>query len=247
MLAKDTKNCPKCTTPIFKINGCDQMYCTQCHTAFSWTNGAIEKGVIHNPHYYEYQRRINNGVIPRVAGDDGCHVQRVVNIRSLYERIANYKYTRVETAHRMIGHIEAHIDNLYTLETLDLRVNYLDNKITEKQWLDTLKRRQKRHEKDAEVRQILRMVVDTFTDLFRMFVDKYDKHVNTTRQYLLRGDKETEVFVDELIDSLKTVCQYANESLAVVSKQYDNVVPYFDEDCYMHSSTEMYSSMLSPF
>jgi hypothetical protein len=91
------------------------------------------------------------------------------------------------------------------------------------------------------------MVVDTFTDLFRMFVDKYDKHVNTTRQYLLRGDKETEVFVDELIDSLKTVCQYANESLAVVSKQYDNVVPYFDEDCYMHSSTEMYSSMLSPF
>ena len=29
LLAKDSRNCPKCAALIFKINGCDQMYCTQ--------------------------------------------------------------------------------------------------------------------------------------------------------------------------------------------------------------------------
>lgn len=71
LLAKDTKSCPKCKVPIFKIEGCDQMWCTKCHTAFSWKTGNIESR-IHNPHYYEWQRDQNNGVAPRVHGDFEC-------------------------------------------------------------------------------------------------------------------------------------------------------------------------------
>ena len=51
LLEKDSKPCPKCQAMIFKIMGCDQMWCTQCHTAFSWKTGKLEKN-IHNPHYY---------------------------------------------------------------------------------------------------------------------------------------------------------------------------------------------------
>lgn len=58
LLEKETKPCPKCSAKIFKIDGCDQIWCTQCHTAFSWKTGAIETK-IHNPHYYEWKR--NNG------------------------------------------------------------------------------------------------------------------------------------------------------------------------------------------
>lgn len=72
LLEKDSKPCPKCTSLIFKIEGCDQMYCVECHTAFSWNTLKIESGVIHNPHYFEYQRVTNGGVAPRNPNDVQC-------------------------------------------------------------------------------------------------------------------------------------------------------------------------------
>jgi hypothetical protein len=72
LLEKDSKPCPKCTSLIFKIEGCDQMYCVECHTAFSWNTLKIESGVIHNPHYFEYQRMTNGGVAPRNPMEIQC-------------------------------------------------------------------------------------------------------------------------------------------------------------------------------
>jgi hypothetical protein len=74
LLKNDTRPCPKCGEGIFKIDGCDQMWCTKCHTAFSWKTGIIEKR-IHNPHYYEWMRQ-THGSMPRdpqdVQGGVGC-------------------------------------------------------------------------------------------------------------------------------------------------------------------------------
>ena len=55
LIKKDTRNCPGCGTSIFQTEGCDQMWCTQCHTPFSWKTGRKIHGVIHNPHFYAWQ------------------------------------------------------------------------------------------------------------------------------------------------------------------------------------------------
>ena len=69
LLERDTKACPKCKALIHKTDGCDQMWCVQCHTPFSWRTLQIETGRIHNPMYYEWLRsRSVNGEIPRDAG-----------------------------------------------------------------------------------------------------------------------------------------------------------------------------------
>lgn len=36
---RTTKPCPRCTVPIEKSYGCDQMWCTRCHFAFCWSTG----------------------------------------------------------------------------------------------------------------------------------------------------------------------------------------------------------------
>ncbi len=70
-LAADTRPCPGCATPIFKIDGCDQMWCTGCHTTFSWSKGQEIQGAVHNPHYYQWVRQ-QKGAVPRTPGDDPC-------------------------------------------------------------------------------------------------------------------------------------------------------------------------------
>ena len=32
------------------------MWCTQCHIPFSWKSGLRVNGVVHNPHFYQWQR-----------------------------------------------------------------------------------------------------------------------------------------------------------------------------------------------
>jgi hypothetical protein len=56
LIRREGKPCPTCATIICKIDGCDQMWCIQCKTAFSWRTGKIETGRIHNPEYFRWMR-----------------------------------------------------------------------------------------------------------------------------------------------------------------------------------------------
>jgi hypothetical protein len=71
LLDKETRPCPKCASAIFKISGCDQIWCTACNSAFDWRSGKeISNRVIHNPHYFEFLSR--GGVVPDAVGRGGA-------------------------------------------------------------------------------------------------------------------------------------------------------------------------------
>jgi hypothetical protein len=73
LLASDTKLCPGCTVPIYKINGCDNMYCIKCKVSFRWTTLKIKATVDrHNPEYLADMYRITGGNIPRDPNDILC-------------------------------------------------------------------------------------------------------------------------------------------------------------------------------
>ena len=76
-LRKNTRPCPNCGMRISKIDGCDQMWCTECKTAFSWSKGTVEKGVVHNPHYYQWMREHGQVVAPAV---NQCNQNAAFNV-----------------------------------------------------------------------------------------------------------------------------------------------------------------------
>ena len=89
MIKKETKPCPKCGIRISKIDGCDQMWCTECQTAFSWRTGLVETGRIHNPHFHQWQRV--NGVGGREPGDVPCG--GLVHWRPIFRKLRSQKFS----------------------------------------------------------------------------------------------------------------------------------------------------------
>ena len=57
LIKQSTRSCPVCSTLIHKIEGCNQMWCTQCNTAFCYRTGQRFTRNIHNPHYFDWLNR----------------------------------------------------------------------------------------------------------------------------------------------------------------------------------------------
>lgn len=179
MLADETKPCPKCAVPIYKLSGCDQMWCVECKTPFSWKTGQIVTGTIHNPHFYQWQRDQNNGVAPRVPGDVPCGqncggLPWINVIQAIMTRRKN-EWKDWQECHRLIGHIRDIEMHRYPAvgrieDNTDLRLQFLTNKIDEKKWLQQLKMRQKRMEKNRAINQVLEVFHVSATDIFIAFV-----------------------------------------------------------------------------
>ena len=122
LIKAETKGCPCCGVPIFKISGCDQMWCTCCKIAFSWRTGLRVNGVIHNPHFYEFQRQGGGAVInapnAQICGGIPDHRSWNDRLRAIfgensyggtYKRYTGYGNNRRE----IFGPLEQHKKNIF--------------------------------------------------------------------------------------------------------------------------------------
>lgn len=221
MIRQETKPCPKCGIRISKIDGCDQMWCVSCQTTFSWNSGQILLNtVVHNPHYYEYLRRTNNGAIPREAGDVPCG------------GLPNaYMFTRIVMEIPLLSPAEKNeiLDIVRCLSDIqyvrlpqfplrqaagvnqDLDIKYLMKELTEEEWGTALERIESKFEQKKEIGLILQT-------LLHVGSEKLTQMQNARRE-------ERGIIGKALLEELRKVRLYSNKSMIEKGVQMGMVVP----------------------
>jgi hypothetical protein len=201
LLEKDSKPCPSCNSLIFKISGCNQMWCTMCNTAFCWATGRIERNHIHNPHYFEWLRNnpgvVNHGEVVNQQNEFGCERQLTHREWTILDNIQRYKYpSRLVIGDRInntidtiynFGHIIRHIIHLmrveihsfpvvdYILSNSELRVSYLEGICTEEDFKTEIQKRDKKNRKNMEISQVIRFVETATKDIVFRFIDDINR------------------------------------------------------------------------
>jgi len=204
---KETKPCPKCYTSIYKIDGCDQMWCTQCKTPFSWKTGEEVHERVHNPHFYEWQRQNGGGVAPRVEEFDVCGN---VTIQTLSTAIRGR--SMFYNLHMFSGHLMATIPDPPQVNNVDLRISYLLEDTTEEIFARKVQQRDKKREKENEIRQIVEIFCREVNEIFRAIVAK--SRLNQPSAKLEKVD------LVSFVDDVNRLITFVNEQLGFVSKKY---------------------------
>ena len=255
LLAKDTNPCPKCATGIFKIEGCDQMWCTQCHTAFSWRTGRIETH-IHNPHYYEWQRRNNNGQAPRNRNDIQCGLELDYRLHNIITQSLRRKINEPdsfggepnEATALLLRRVERIIQSSLHLREVqlptylinhvennqELRVSFLMNEISEEDFKIKVQRANKQHEKKREIGDVIRLYIQTITDITFRLHEYSQNTVSLVRQDRDKAEPfkartyEERILVkqhaNEILNETEVILDYANECLFDIGTTYGSKI-----------------------
>jgi hypothetical protein len=230
LIAKETRPCPSCSALIYKISGCDQMYCTQCNTPFSWKTGQVEKGVIHNPHYFEYMRR-TRGEVPRQPGDIAGGCEQHVDWYRLYHRMTQHmvsqrdKFELVQNTFHRLPHIRQVDLPKYVRDPVEInrkiRIKYLLKEHDEKEFKRQLQIKEKKLDKFREIHAIIEMACQTLNDIGLRFMAN-----PSNTQY------------DSMTLEIINLRVYCNDQFQRISDLYKSVSMFFDATWHLDSNSD---------
>ncbi len=217
----ETKPCPNCNTNIFKILGCSQMFCTLCHTVFDWETGRIDRGRVHNPHYFEW-RRGRNLITPREIGDLPCG--GLPSFKDLEKKLFT-----LDVSHGNIIYVKLILKLLDKIQRTEIpkypvvdgrnpeldkySIQYLADVITESYWKGKLIEIEKKKSVNTEQRLL-------FDTLMAVMIDNMNKIKTATTaqevQDILNESNEFREYYNKCIQNLKKIYEY----------QYFKQIPY---------------------
>lgn len=246
LIDKDTKPCPKCSARIFKISGCDQMWCCNCKTPFSWKTGQIiNHGIIHNPHYFEWRRNQNQN--ERTLGDLPCGGVDILLISDISEYLIRDgtidvgEWTRIEMSRNQIIDLLRTYPTEHTIrDNIGLRLDYLSKEIDDSKFKQLLQRNEKKNSRLIEEGQILRMCSTVMgEELTALTLDitlsKYSIPRTVKNNSKKLNDKESALVtkIMETYSRLLELRNYTNQQLIKLSSRYSNICKSISDSWYM--------------
>lgn len=213
LIKTSTKACPNCAVLIHKINGCSQMWCPSCQTTFNYNTGEIDRGIIHNPHYYEWYRKNKQALDTKANNEENCN--RDINQNQMMRHISvAFGYNTAESNRlyyysRLYGHLGYMIRDIPEHDVKDVkhnlryRIQWMLNELSDDDFKKILLKEEKQHKYNLNLRHIYTMCQTLFNDV--------------SHKVLRCNYKEN---VLPLIDEYKEVLDYSNRSLKEVAKLY---------------------------
>ena len=205
LLLSTTKPCPNCAVPIHKINGCQQMWCPSCKTAFNYRTGEIDQGVIHNPHYNEWIRNLK---LVDIKNTQNCN--RMVDMQHFrtHIQVAFRANRSVSDKFRRTTYLTSKINNLLTnLQTvnedplkvnLDLRIQWINNTLGEDKYKNVLYEREKEAKFNEEQRELYSTALLVLNDLQHKVFNIHDPTSDALTELLSEFDNASNEFNNAL-------------------------------------------------
>ena len=188
---ESSKSCPSCGIKIIKSSGCDHMWCTCCHTSFSWNTLEIGKKILQNPHYYEYlaQSSVSLRCDDNVMIDNSTKevlTQYIAELNTSNEKKDLLYYRLVYLIKiREVSLPTIPKENEFTHK--DLRMRFLRDEIDEAKFKSSLYLDDKKNRIMYELRQLLETYLLVASDLFRSLktetIDDFFTQENSLREY----------------------------------------------------------------
>jgi hypothetical protein len=248
-IKKETKQCPCCHNRIYRIEGCSQMWCTGCHTAFDWNTGKkVTSERLHNPHWLEYQRAHNGGVAQRAPGDVPCGglVGRRDMMNTIHRKLPREALGKlsplavtIETSlYRFV--LDITTNEIRTLREECQRINdfeeqriqYILGNRTKEEFGTHIFRCNRKIQKNTELLHVYELLGAVGIDLFQRFMTS---SLNGT---------EYEAFVKEQLYEYNALRIHCNKLFSVISNTYSQTVPQFDEN-WLKSSEKFNSKTMA--
>jgi len=203
-IVKSSKPCPNCGTRIQKLSGCNQMWCLGCQVAFNWATGAIEKGPVHNPHYYEWAERLGLNHLETQAINDPCQGRRVWNFYNFYN-VNIEDRSSFKNLHQKLNHIINHelvmLREKTHFNNVDLRIKYLRDLMNEHEY------KKKLISREIQIQKNLRMV-DTYDTMSMLVVQ------------ILNDFLKNQIKFNELEKKIHEVIDFANINIEEINKTF---------------------------
>lgn len=207
LIKNDTKPCPICSTPIHRITGCYQMWCTKCHATFHYATLEILHERVHNPHYLEWAMPNRDQVDRNVCDDARLYQTNTIRTRllNMHEVMLAGDYLLCSNLIMQVGRIRGtfllKIDRKLALLTSqhksrDRVVQYIQNQVTEDSMRVQLYSFYKQQQRWESVRSLViafmngvlylidNFFIDNNMDNMKQQIDVLVNYTNERHQYL---------------------------------------------------------------
>lgn len=209
LIRSECKPCPSCRVRVFRVEGCSQMWCTNCDSAFDWKTGlSITTEYFHNPHYADWVAR-NVAKKATVDNDDFVYDCQVPMVN--HWRINNVNDT--DEAQVALGAILNCANALLDIRYYDpltsneevcrrkVRIAFLMGGIEEGQFKRDMQRIDKRFMKKREIDEVFVM----FATVCREILWQYIKRELNAIEVQMSIDNEVRPFALASIEKIASI------------------------------------------